>query len=130
MALFDTDVLIDHLRGYEGARKVLLKFKDEKNYCSVITTGEILFGMREHERDKTFALINSLEEVVVDGEIVRLAHDVKSKATNAQLELNDCIIAASAIKFNQVLVTRNARHYPDERLSLYVPDYPLTFKIE
>jgi predicted nucleic acid-binding protein len=125
MALFDTDVLIDHLRGYEGAREVLLKFKDEKNYCSVITTGEILFGMREHERDKTFALINSLEEVVVDGEIVRLAHDVKSKATNVRLELNDCIIAAAAIKFNQVLVTRNARHYPDERLSLYVPDYPL-----
>ena len=125
MALFDTDILIDHLRGYEGAREVLLKFKDENNYCSVITTGEILFGMREHERDKTFALINSLEELVVDGEIVRLAHDVKSKATNVRLELNDCIIAASAIKFNQVLVTRNARHYPDERLSLYVPDYPL-----
>jgi predicted nucleic acid-binding protein len=100
MALFDTDVLIDHLRGYEGARKVLLKFKDEKNYCSVITTGEILFGMREHERDKTFALINSLEELVVDGEIVRLTHDVKSKAINVRLELNDCIIAASAIKFN------------------------------
>ncbi|MGD2090629.1 MAG: PIN domain-containing protein [Candidatus Aminicenantes bacterium] len=125
MALFDTDVLIDHLRGYEGAREVLLKFKDEKNYCSVITTGEILFGMREHERDKTFALINSLEELVVDGEIVRLAHDVKSKATDVRLELNDCIIAASAIKFNQVLVTRNARHCPDERLSLYVPNYTL-----
>ena len=130
MALFDTDVLIDHLRGYEGARKLLLKFKDEQNYCSVITTGEILFGMREHEREKTFALIKNLEELVVDSEIVRLAHDVKSRARaqDVSLELNDCIIAATAIKFNQVLVTRNARHYPDERLKLLVPDYPLSRK--
>jgi len=46
MALFDTDVLIHHIRGYEGARQVLLRFKVEQNYCSVITSGEILFGMR------------------------------------------------------------------------------------
>ena len=131
MALFDTDVLIDHLRGYEGARKLLLKFKDERNYCSVITTGELLFGMREHERKKTFALIESLEEVNVNKEIVRLAHDVKSRAhaQNIQLELNDCIIAATAIKFKQVLVTRNEKHYPDDQLTLFVPDYPLTRKV-
>jgi predicted nucleic acid-binding protein len=131
MALFDTDVLIDHLRGYEGARKLLLKFKDEQNYCSVITTGELLFGMREHERKKTFALIESLKEVNVNKEIVRLAHDVKSRARaqNIQLELNVCIIAATAIKFKQVLVTRNEKHYPDDRLTLFVPDYPLTRKV-
>ena len=128
MAIFDTDVLIDHLRGYTGAHKLLLDFKDEKNYCSVITTGELLFGMREHEREKTFALIGSLEEVSVNKEIVRLAHDVKSRARakNIQLELNDCIIAATAIKLNQILVTRNDKHYPDNRLTLFVPDYPLT----
>ena len=127
MALFDTDVLIDQLRGYEGARKLLLKFKDEQNYCSVITTCELLFGMREHERKKTFALIENLEEVSVNKEIVRLAHDVKSRARvkNIQLELNDCIVAATAIKLKQVLVTRNKKHYPDDRLTLFVPDYPL-----
>ena len=30
MALLDTDVLIDHLRGKEEARTTLLKFKNEK----------------------------------------------------------------------------------------------------
>ncbi|MCP4152540.1 MAG: type II toxin-antitoxin system VapC family toxin [bacterium] len=29
MALFDTDVLIDQLRGYKGAQKLLLKFVNE-----------------------------------------------------------------------------------------------------
>ena len=53
MALFDTDVLIDHLRGNPGARQL------------------------------------------------------------------------TALNFDQVLVTRNAKHYPDERLKLLVPDYSL-----
>ena len=123
MALFDTDVLIDHLRGIEEAKKVLLSFRDEVNYCSVITSGEILFGVRESEKKQTFALLSSLEELPVDKEIVRLSHDVKTGAKGFQLELYDCIIAATALKFGQVLVTKNAKHYPDERLKRFIPDY-------
>ncbi|MCK4761162.1 MAG: PIN domain-containing protein [Candidatus Aminicenantes bacterium] len=124
MALFDTDVLIDHLRGNEGAGKVLLRFRDEKNCCSVITSGEILFGMRIEEQEHTLALLDSLEELAADSEIVRLAHDIKIRAKGYRLQLYDCIIAATALKFAQVLVTRNAKHYPDKRLNLYVPGYP------
>jgi len=123
MALFDTDVLIYHLRGYEGARKALLKFGHERNYCSVITMGEILFGMRETERGNTIALLDSFDELNVDKEIIHLAHDVKAKAKGFQLELYDCIIAATAIAYKQVLVTRNKKHYPDKRLKLFVPDF-------
>jgi predicted nucleic acid-binding protein len=123
MALFDTDVLIDHLRGNEGAEELLLRFKDEVNYCSVITTGEILFGMRDEEKENTFALLNRLEELVVDKAIVRLAHDVKTRAKGFQLKLYDCVIAATAIKYNQRLITKNSKHYPDERLNLFIPGY-------
>lgn len=123
MALFDTDVLIDHLRGNEGARKMMLKFQDEQNYCSVITSGEILFGMRVEEEKRTFDLLDSLDELDVDSEIIRLAHDIKVEAKGHQLQLYDCIIAATALKYNQVLVTRNEKHYPHKRLKLCVPDY-------
>lgn len=123
MALFDTDVLIDHLRGNEGAKKLMLQFQDEQNYCSVITSGEILFGMRKEEEKRTFALIDTLEEIPVSSEIIRLAHDVKTRAKGFRLELYDCVIAATAIKYNHLLVTRNARHYPDNRLKILVPDY-------
>jgi predicted nucleic acid-binding protein len=125
MALFDTDVLIDHLRGNRGACQLLLSLQEEVNYCSVITSGEILFGMRDEEKERTTALLNSLNELAVDKDIVRLAHDIKEKAKGHQLELYDCIIAATALNFDQVLVTRNAKHYPDERLKLLVPDYNL-----
>ena len=87
MALFDTDVLIDQLRGIEEAKKVLFAFRDEVNYCSVITSGEILFGMRESEKKQTFALLNCLKELPVDKKIVRLAHDVRTRAKGFQLEL-------------------------------------------
>lgn len=123
MALFDTDVMIDHLRGNQGARQLLLSYHEETNHCSVITTGEILFGMGEEEKERTMVLLNSLNELPVDKEMIRLAHDIKEKAKGYRLELYDCIIAATALTFDQVLVTRNARHYPDKRLKLVVPDY-------
>jgi len=123
MALFDTDVMIDHLRGNQGAYQLLLSYHEETNYCSVITTGEILFGMREEEKERTMVLLNSLNELSVDKNIIRLAHNIKEKAKGYRLELYDCIIAATALTFDQVLVTRNAKHYPDKRLKLFVPDY-------
>ena len=123
MPLFDTDVLIDHLRGKVEAKEILLKFKLERNYYSVITLGEILFGMRKSEKIKTFLLIDSMTEIPVDKNITLLAHDVKLNTKGYNLELYDCIIAATAIHYNQILVTRNSKHYPDKRLKLFVPDY-------
>lgn len=123
MALFDTDILIDHLRGKKEAMEVLINFKNEQNYCSAVTSGEILFGMKKGEKEKTHALLNSLEEISVDKEIIRIAHNVKERAKAYRLELIDCIIAATAIKTDQILVTRNAKHYPDKKLKLFVPDY-------
>lgn len=123
MALFDTDVLIDHLRGASGALEALLKFKYEINYCSVITMGEILFGMRKEEKVKTFALLDNFTEAPVNKEIVFLANDIRLNAKGHKLQLYDCIISATALKFNQVLVTRNSKHYPESRVKLFVPQY-------
>ncbi len=123
MALFDTDILIDHLLNKMGATDTLLKFKNEKNYCSVITLGEILFGMRENERDRTFKFLDSLKSIDVNKQIVILAHDVKTGAKGFDLELYDCVIAATAIVYDLILVTRNARHYPDKRIKIFVPEY-------
>jgi len=123
MALFDTDILIDHLLNKHGATETLLKFKNEKNFCSVITLGEILFGMRENEKEKTFKLLDSLKTIDVNKQIILLAHDVKTGAKGFELELLDCIIAATAITEDLILVTKNARHYPDKRIKIFIPEY-------
>ncbi len=123
MALFDTDILIDHLRGIKQAKDTLLKFIYEQNYISVITVGEILFGMQKSEEEKTFTLLNSFVELPVDKETIRTAHQIKLMIKTHKLFLYDCIIAATALKYNQILVTRNKKHYPDKRIKLFIPDY-------
>ena len=123
MALFDTDILIDHLLNKLGATETLLKFKDTQNYCSVITIGEILFGMKENEKNKTYELINNLKEINVDKSIIISAFEIKKFAKGFNLELYDCIIAATALKYDLILVTRNAKHYPDGRLKIFIPEY-------
>lgn len=123
MAMFDTDVLIDHLLGKEGATETILKFKNTVNYCSVITIGEILFGTRPPEKDKTSKLIDSLEPLDVNKKIVIDAYEIKNSYKGYKLELYDCIIAATAIEADLILVTKNSKHYPDKRLKLFIPEY-------
>jgi predicted nucleic acid-binding protein len=121
--LFDTDVLIDNLLNRYGASQALIKFKDEKNYCSVVTIGEILFGMYPGEKEKTLKLLDSLAPLEVDKDVVLSAYEIKNKARGFNLELFDCIIAATAIQNDMVLVTKNAKHYPDKRIKIYAPQY-------
>lgn len=123
MALFDSDVLIDHLRSIAGAKTALLKFAGENNAISVLTAGEILFGMREEEKNRTMDLLNRFIAIPVDQSMVNLAYDIRSKAKGHKLELYDCIIAAASIIHGQTLVTRNVKHYPDKRLRLFIPKY-------
>jgi predicted nucleic acid-binding protein len=123
MALFDTDVLIDNLLSRYGASQALIRFKNERNYCSVITIGEILFGMFPDEKEKTFKLLDSLAPLEVSKDIVLSAYEIKNKARGYDLELYDCIIAATALQNDQVLVTRNVKHYPDKRIKIHVPQY-------
>jgi len=121
--MFDTDVLIDNLLNRYGASQALIKFKDEKNYCSVVTIGEILFGMYPGEKEKTLKLLDSLAPLEVDKDVVLSAYEIKNKARGFNLELFDCIIAATAIQNDMVLVTKNAKHYPDKRIKIYAPQY-------
>ncbi len=123
MALFDTDVLIDNLLDRYGADQTLIRFKNEQNFCSVITMGEILFGMHSDEKKKTFKLLDSLVPLEVNKEIVLSAHEIKNNAKGHDLELYDCIIAATVIINDMVLVTKNARHYPDKRIKIFIPQY-------
>ena len=124
MALFDTDVLIDVLREIPGSRESLLKLSEgSRSLISVISYGEVIFGMRDHEIKPTMAFLSGFKAISADRETIELAYDVKKRAKGHNLELYDCIIAATAIMENQVLITRNKKHYPDPRVRVIVPEY-------
>jgi predicted nucleic acid-binding protein len=111
--LVDTDILIDFLRGKEKARIFLsAKLEDSAIYCSVITVAEIFAGMKEHEREKTVALIESLNILDVTHEIAEKAGTYKRDEKRQSIELDDCFIAATAFVEGAVLATFNGKHYP------------------
>ena len=111
--LVDTDILINFLRGIEEARAFLARAAEESLLCcSAITVAEIFAGMREHERDKTVDVIDSLEVLDVNREIAEKAGAYKRNSRRQSLDLADCIIAASAFVKQALLATANAKHYP------------------
>ena len=111
--LVDTDILINFLRGREKARTFLSSLINESViYCSVITVAEIFAGMKEHEREKTTDLLDSLNIIDVTREIAEKAGTYKNSIKSHELELDDCFIAATAFARNAVIATGNGKHYP------------------
>lgn len=112
-ALLDTDILINFLRGNVRVRDEISSLLDTSVlHCSVITIAEIHAGMREHEREKTLELLESLTPVDITPKIAEIAGHYKRTIKSQQLELDDCLIAASAIAKRALLVTGNGKHYP------------------
>jgi predicted nucleic acid-binding protein len=117
--LFDTDIIIDFLRGIIGAKKIMASIKDDDMpCCSVITVAEIRAGMREIEEHATMSLLGSLDVLTIDSNIAQLAGDLKRKTRQQQLALDDCFIAATAIIHQAILITHNPKHYPHKDLML------------
>jgi predicted nucleic acid-binding protein len=117
--LFDTDIIIDFLRGIIGAKKIMASIKDDDMpCCSVITVAEIRAGMREIEEHATMSLLGSLDVLTIDTNIAQLAGDLKRKTRQQQLALDDCFIAATAIIHQAILITHNPKHYPHKDLML------------
>ena len=111
--LVDTDILIDFLRGREKARDYLVSLlEDSTIYCSAITVAEIHAGMREREREETTELLDSLNIINVTREIAEKAGKYKRDEKRQSLELDDCIIAATAFAKHTALATGNGKHYP------------------
>jgi predicted nucleic acid-binding protein len=111
--LIDTDVLINFLRGRDQAREFLQSSIGEADlFCSAITVAEIHAGMKEHERERTEELLDSLAIVEVTKAIAEKAGSYKRTIRSQGLELDDCIIAATAFAKHAVLATGNDKHYP------------------
>lgn len=122
--VIDTDVLIDFLRGNPGARVVMSSLsEDDIPCCSVIALAEIRVGMLPDEEEATMELLNSLENLAVDREIALLAGKLKSETRDRHLELDDCMVAATAIHHKAALLTHNPKHYPHKNLQLNSADY-------
>lgn len=109
----DTSVLIDVLRGDEGAVQWLTAL-DAVPLCSEVTRVEVLQGVRSAERDPTERLLQTLHWVAVDESVSRSAGDLgrRFRRSHRGIGVADLIIAATCIQSGADLATMNVRHFP------------------
>ena len=106
-ALFDTNILIDYLRGLPPARDELRRH--EQRAISVITWMEVMVGAAAATERGTRDFLGGFELIPVDNRIaeravlLRRAHRIK---------LPDAIVWASAQVHDMLLVTRDAKGFP------------------
>lgn len=118
----DTDILIHFLRGNEVAKSFLRTVTGEAApCCSVITVAEIHAGMRASEKKATHELLDSLVILPVTREVAEMAGRLKQTTQQMRFELDDCLIAATALVEGATLATGNHRHYPFPSLTLLTP---------
>ena len=120
--LFDTDILIDILRGREAIRTFLLDLTDHSvPCCSVISVAELYAGMRPEEKHATDILLDALVIVPVTQEIAETAGRFKRRMKSRRLELADCLIAATAFVEGVTLATGNTKDYPMPEITVLNP---------
>ncbi len=115
MKLFDSTVLIAHLRGVDEATRLLRGAVEEgAACCSVLSRVEIEGGMRSGERTEVRRLFAALDlEPVTDPVAARAgAYLRRFRASHQGIDLVDHVIAATADVTGADLLTLNVRHFP------------------
>jgi predicted nucleic acid-binding protein len=75
--LLDTGILIRHLRNRPGYRELMYRLAQEgRLYIASFTRLEIVRGMRDHEREATFALLDALRTHPLDAPTADLAGEM------------------------------------------------------
>lgn len=112
----DTSVLIDHLRGVDGARVALRNAAKagERLAASIMTKIEVLAGMRIDEESATRRLLASLDLIEVDDTVAERAGMLANRYLRSHPGVDpvDYVIAATVQYLGAELWTRNLNHFP------------------
>jgi predicted nucleic acid-binding protein len=120
--LLDTDVLIDYARGREPATSrigELLTRGEELGVCAV-NVAEFFAGLPPADRPYWRTVLGTLAYWPVTFAAALRAGELRRDYARRGLALatTDTLIAAVALEHGATLVTRNAKHYPEEGLEL------------
>lgn len=121
--LIDSDIIIEVLRGRDQtivSQWTTLADSSSLILISPITIAEVGAGAFESEFEKIARLFAPLTSVPIDRKIGQLAGELLRRYSKSHsVRIADAFIAASAVRSEAALWTRNRRHYPMPELSLY-----------
>ena len=120
MYLFDSDIIIDYLKGKDPGLSLIKPLLDKKSFISIISWSEVLFGFKgsenPKERMKCFNLFLKLSE----SKILPINKSVAKKFVDSKFELKKAgkiigdfviLVASTALANKLTLVTGNEKHF-------------------
>jgi hypothetical protein len=106
-ALFDTNILIDHLNAVPQARDEIARF--ESRAISIITWMEVMVGAGAELVEPTRRFLDGFETIALDDAIAARAVALRRAH---RIRWPDAVIWATAQTSGRLLVTRNIRDFP------------------
>lgn len=112
----DSDILIWHLRGESKALNFLKKIRNVREYelwTGAMQRAEIVFFMKPKEIEATELFLSQFKTALVDQNIVDKAADLyRQWHPGHGVDINDTLLAATAIHTGGVIYCLNTKHYP------------------
>ncbi len=111
--VFDTTILVDHLRNFSRATDLIKKVRNNEifGYISTLTEAELFAGKDSADEKKRLllsALISVFTTIEIDSEVAKKAGEFKRKYN---VLLDDSIIAATAAIQKSKLWTKNLEDF-------------------
>ena len=114
MIMLDTDIFVDHLRGYPPAVSFFGSLTPEREVLfSAVTEAELISGKDCKNGIKKELLLHFLHrwtKIPVSNQVAELAGDL---VRDYSLALPDALIAATALVSKAELLTRNIKDFKD-----------------
>ena len=115
-ALFDTNILIDFLRGVPAARDELSRYPDKA--ISIVTWMEVMAGAPELTEQGTRGFVDGFALVDLDEAVAERAVTLRRQH---RLKLPDAIVWASAQVRAMLFVTRDTKGFPADDPGVRMP---------
>lgn len=120
--LLDTTVLIDFLRGKDSVVTLLrqLALDGHELISCCVTVAELYSGLRESERRDVDELIDNLTYASISKAHAKQAGEARQYwgSKGKTLSVADCLVASAAGAAGAVLLTANAKHFPQAGLQV------------
>jgi len=109
--LFDSDIIIDYLRGFEGALKFFESF-DHDFHTSVVTVAELYSGERDKDHQELEYFMSLFTVFPLTVEIAKEAGFLRQSYFRSHgMGLADAMVAATAKAHGATLLSLNSRHF-------------------
>lgn len=116
-ALFDTNILIDYLKGIEVAEAELGRYRHR--LISIVTWVEVQAGVRNAEEGDVVEMF--LRDFRVVDLTRAMARDAAEIRQASRIRVPDALIWASAKHESALLVTRNTKDFPADEPGIRIP---------